>query len=232
MRILGALAVAMLICATRTASAADADNLGQAASMVLAESKIIDANMDTCIRANPSQSFLYRMAAFIWQGDNREMVVAAENVRKKMAVSDLAIQGSEVIVKNAIAMYAVAVQLDGNTCIQSANDVFSGKNYVKNQAPRAYAFLSATYSPSPQMALEQDRSDATVGCMKSYSNKGLRDFDRGLAFCRCNTEAMFAKMTEAQRQEMHKSTPLEVQKLPWMQPVIRKVVQCALILKG
>ncbi|WP_333679538.1 hypothetical protein [Dyella sp.] len=235
MRILGALVVAILICATHNANAAtiaDADNLEQAASMVLAAAKIIDADMDTCARANPSQSFIYRMAAFMWQGDNREMVVAAQNIRQKMVVSDLAIRGGDVIVKNAIAAYALAVQLDRNTCIQSATDVFSGRSYVKNQTPRAYAFLIATYSPSPRMALDQDKSDATVGCMKAYSNRGLRDFDRGLTFCQCNTEAMFSHMTEAQRQELHKSTPLEVEKLPWMQSVIRERAQCVRILQG
>jgi hypothetical protein len=235
MRILGVLAVAILICTVQCANAAaiaDADNLGQAASMVLAEAKIIDAAMDECARANPSQLFAYRFADLLWQGENKDMVLAAQKVSHEIVTSDMAIQGGDIVVKNAIAAYALAVQLDKNICIQYANDIFSKKDYVKNQTPRAYAFLVSAYSPSPQMAMEQDRSDATVGCMKAYSNRGLRNFDRGLAYCQCNTEAMFSEMTEAQRQELHKIMPLEVTKLPWMESVLRKQAQCARILHG
>jgi hypothetical protein len=83
MRILGVLAVAILICTVQCANAAaiaDADNLGQAASMVLAEAKIIDAAMDECARANPSQLFAYRFADLLWQGENKDMVLAAQKV--------------------------------------------------------------------------------------------------------------------------------------------------------
>jgi hypothetical protein len=235
MRILKVLGLVMLVGVAESVSAAapmDADNLVQASGMVLTEATLIDAQMDECMRSDPGQSFRWQLADFIWQGENKQVMLAAQKVSQSVVQSELESKAESVLLNDAIAAFVLAVKLNPNACALSANDISLGKRNVKTQTPRAYAFLTSTPPSSPQAVLEQEKADVTVGCMKAVANKGFRDFDRGMASCLCTTEAMYTGLTAAQREQLFHSNPADLTTLPWAQPVIKKATQCARLLRS
>jgi hypothetical protein len=235
MRILRALGLAVLLCGIECATAAapeDADNLVQASAMVITSATLVDAEMNECIRSNRGQSFRWRLADFIWQGENKQVVLVAQKVYQSEVMSDLEIKAGNVLINGAIAAFVVAVKLNPNMCGASANDISSGKRDVKARTPRAFAFLTAAPPSDPQVVLEQEKADVTVGCIKAYSNYGLRDFDRGLVACQCTTDTVYTELTAVQRHELYQSKSSDLTKLPWMQPVLKKLTRCTKLLRS
>jgi hypothetical protein len=235
MRILTALGLVMLIGVAESVSAAapvDADNLVQASAMVLAEATLIDAEMDECMRSDPGQSFRWQLADFIWQGENKQVMLVAQKVRQSEGESKLESNVESVLLNDAIGAFVVNVKLNPGACGLSANDISLGKKNVKTGTPRAYAFLTSAPPSSPQDVLEQEKADTTVGCMKGVANAGFRDFDRGVTSCLCSTKVMYTELTAAQRETLFQGNSGDLTTLPWAQPVIKKITECARLMRS
>lgn len=211
------------------ATAQDADNLDQAASMVRMSSRIVAAEMDECQRLHPDQVFKWRLANFIWQLENKIVVAEAERVYSEGERQSPLVGVADTVGNTALSGMLLAFAQIPAACENQFRALAFSKEDVKVKTPKAYAFLMSSRPKGSDVNALQERNDVTIGCMKGYANKGLHDFDKALTFCQCNTDLIYSELSSQDRKVMfaYKGSAADAIHTPWMQKIRPGAVKCA-----
>lgn len=214
----------------------DADNLSEAAGLVYENDRIVAAEMSECREKRPEQANAFRMADYVWHGENFDVLQVAD----KMIIGSVArVVPAEqaallTLVQSGVTGAALAIKLNPEICMSLVNSMFSGSQNVKATTPKAYAYLKGVYSRNPDLVAKKQRNDFEVGCVKGYWNKGYRDFGKGHAFCQCTTKLVYSALTESDRRQMfaHARRQVSAQDAAWVSKLRAKSQPCAAILQS
>lgn len=212
----------------------DADSLDEAAGMVCENSSILTAEMKECQERQSKQADTFRMMDYVWHGDNFDVLQVAQKMIASADAGAPQARAMLTMMQTGIAAAELSIRLKPEICTALVNEMISGSQDIKTTTPRAYAYLLAVYSRNAYMGARKQRNDVEVGCVKGYWNKGYRNFDKGLAFCRCTTELIYSALTKQERQAMfaHARGEQGAQDTAWMQKLSSKAQPCVAILRS
>lgn len=212
----------------------DASNVSQAAGMIYEQSKIVSIEMRDCGALHAEHAGVFRLADYLWHGDNFHVIQVAQANIEKQQQSSAQRESMHYLMQTAIELAELPIKLNPQICNSLVGRLFSGSQDVKTATPKANAYLLAADVANPEFAIKAQRNDVEVGCVKHYWNKGNRDFDKGRDFCRCTTDLIYSALTEADRKEMFAQAGAGVpnQNAPWAAKLREKGQRCRAILQS
>lgn len=211
----------------------DAGSLNQAVGLVYENSQTISEMMKICQEMNPEQAVIYRMANYMWHGNNFEVVRVAQELMANKLKNDTQRQVVHAMERAGTKWADLNIKASSSACPRLANAIYTGSRNVKVVTPKAYAYLMSAYLKNTNLVAKKQRDDLEVGCMIRNWNKGSRDFDKGLAFCRCTTNLVYTALNQSERQAMFAQAggkPVASDS-EWMQRLQSKAQPCRAILR-
>ena len=205
----------------------DANDLEEAAGMVDAQSASISAVMKLCEQKQPKYAYDFHMADYVWHADNHDMVLA-----EKRVLGNAAERALQPLIERGIDEIEKGVEANPSNCVRFSNALITGSRNVKTYTPRAYGYLIAVYEKAPDLIAEHERQEVETGCVKGYSNRGGRNFEKALGMCRCTRDAIYTALTDQERQDMfaHSGDPTYMQKASWSGKLRKKGQACMAML--
>ncbi|MEO9079518.1 MAG: hypothetical protein ABI268_09410 [Rhodanobacter sp.] len=212
----------------------DAGSLNQAVGVVYESAQTISEMMKVCQEMHPEQAAIYQMAGYMWHGNNFEVVRVAQELMANKLKNNTQRQVVHAMEHAGTQWADLNIKAGPSACPRLANAIFAGSRNVKVATPKAYMYLMTASLKNTPLVGKKRRNDLEVGCVIRYWNKGNRDFDKGLAFCRCTTDLVYSALTQSERQAMFAQAggaPVAADS-EWMQKLQSKAQPCRAILQS
>ncbi len=217
-----------LIATPAAAQNLDADNLGEAASMVSVRTAQLDEIRKYCGTQLPQFRNWIDRAAILWADNNKPELDAvavwysdphkAETHEKVLASLEPMFANLRLVLKLRDAE---------QVCGAAAQSWTSGNSNVANETPRASGFLREYLAAHPLPAQLAERRDFLGGCVKKIVMKD-GSYDAALPVCDCMHKVSLSEFTPAENAEIDRlaRAGLPLSDYPPMQRAAPKLAAC------
>jgi hypothetical protein len=226
----GAFVVAVLVASPSAWSAKyfDADNIGEAVSMMSVEMGFVEEARKYCGQNFPKAKRVIDYHALMWTSNNAPEVSAVASYRLGRDTTTLDSVRDAAVATGMTMLKGVALIDRESACGGFVQQLKQGERDVANRTPKASAFLREYLVAHPLPALETSKQDMYIGCIKGLFNRGT-DYDDAMPVCECNRRVFLADLTPEERAgfERHMADQKTPASYPPVQRILPKLVECA-----
>lgn len=196
------------------------------------KNKVIKALQECSSFLTGATSSYFKFLEYLWTSDNTAMQLAATEVltmpSKNMKSSSDKPSSLQTTPKSAI-IEGLIEPANHLICNERAKKMRSQMLDFMNVYPDDAKLLSVVFDSHSSWKIKIRNDDFTVGCVKSYWNKGERDFALVKSSCNCQTAILLKAASEQQLSDWVKDigllgveTATAKESNSWLQSVIQE----------
>jgi len=173
----------------------DADNLGEAAGMVLLEARMIEMTRVYCVAQLPDDSRMIDYYSYSWELENQMELDAMQAYMGTIDQTKVkASQAPHLAAYQKLLKTTVVARGAKHMCGGIMGELKSGGRKISKRTPRASRFLLAYLAANPMAALTKEAKNYRTGCLKRAINDGV-GLAAGRQRCTCLFNTTYSELS-------------------------------------
>jgi len=182
----------------------DANNIGEAAGMVLLEARMVEMTRVYCVAQLPDDSRMIDFYSYSWEMDNQKELDAMQAYMGKIDQAKMkASQAPQLAAYQKLLKTTVAARGARHMCGGIMGELKAGSRKISKRTPRASRFLLAYLANNPLAPLTIEAKNYRTGCLKRAINEGV-GLTAGRKKCTCLFNVTYSELSVSEIAGMKK----------------------------